>query len=91
VSQPTILPAAASAPSTPTAAIKNGGTLRSAIPADIASLDPHLYAAGAAQTVWLVNERLTAYDLQLHPQPWLPKAGTWRRTIRRSPFTCARA
>ncbi len=58
----------------PTPAIKNGGTLRSAIPADIASLDPHLYAAGAAQTVWLVNERLTAYDLQLHPQPWLAES-----------------
>jgi peptide/nickel transport system substrate-binding protein len=61
-------------PATPTSAIKNGGTLRSAIPADIASLDPHLYAAGAAQTVWLVNERLTAYDLQLHPQPWLAES-----------------
>jgi peptide/nickel transport system substrate-binding protein len=70
---------AAFAAATPTgatgaSAIKNGGTLRSAIPADIASLDPHLYAAGAAQTVWLVNERLTAYDLQLRPQPWLAES-----------------
>jgi peptide/nickel transport system substrate-binding protein len=65
---------AAAATSSATAATKNGGTLRSAIPADIASLDPHLYAAGAAQTVWLVNERLTAYDQQLHPQPWLAES-----------------
>ncbi|HEU0168576.1 MAG TPA: ABC transporter substrate-binding protein, partial [Chloroflexota bacterium] len=66
--------APASAAAGASAQPKSGGTLRNVLNADIASLDPHLYAAGAGSTVWLINERLTAYDLKLKPQPWLAES-----------------
>jgi peptide/nickel transport system substrate-binding protein len=50
---------------------KTGGTLRSVLSADIASLDGHVFAGGAADTIWLIYERLSAYDLHLQPQPVL--------------------
>ena len=61
---------AAAASSTP----KSGGTLRTVLSADIASLDPHVFAGGAADTLWLIYERLTADDLQLNPQPVLAES-----------------
>jgi peptide/nickel transport system substrate-binding protein len=62
--------AAASAAAQP----RGGGMLRSALAADIASLDGHVFAGGAADTLWLMYERLTAYDLHLQPQPILAES-----------------
>jgi peptide/nickel transport system substrate-binding protein len=54
---------------------RSGGTLRHAITADVASLDPYLVGINGMETSWLVFDRLTAYDQNLKPQPML--AETW--------------
>ncbi|MBV8086094.1 MAG: ABC transporter substrate-binding protein [Chloroflexi bacterium] len=48
--------------------------LRTVLSSDIASLDAHVFAGGAADTLWLIYERLTAYDLTLKPQPVLAES-----------------
>ena len=53
---------------------KTGGMLRTVLSSDIASLDAHVFAGGAADTLWLIYERLTAYDLTLKPQPVLAES-----------------
>jgi peptide/nickel transport system substrate-binding protein len=53
---------------------KAGGTLRTVIPADIATLDPQLQSPGAADTMWLVYEPLIAYDLKHQLVPMLAES-----------------
>jgi peptide/nickel transport system substrate-binding protein len=67
VASPTSTPPTVQASGQP----KTGGTLRSVLAAEIASLDGHVFAGGAADTIWLIYERLSAYDLHLQPQPVL--------------------
>jgi peptide/nickel transport system substrate-binding protein len=75
-------PAAPTAPAKPAAATqpaaiqpKRGGTLRAAITADLANLEPHVILPNAYESLWLAFDRLTAYDANLKPQPQL--AETW--------------
>jgi peptide/nickel transport system substrate-binding protein len=80
VAQPTAaLASVVTASATPTATgasrPRSGGTLRYAITADVASLDPDLVGINGMETSWLVFDRLTAYDQNLQPQPML--AETW--------------
>ncbi len=53
---------------------KRGGTLRSGITGDIATLDGTVTGVNQYETVWLVYDRLTAYDLNLQPQPMLAES-----------------
>src|SRR5687768_6547095 len=53
---------------------RSGGTLRTAISGDPASLDGHLFAAGRFDTTWLIYDRLTEYDLNVNPQPRLAES-----------------
>jgi peptide/nickel transport system substrate-binding protein len=53
---------------------RSGGTLRAAITSDIAGLEPHISPPNAFETVWLVYDRLTAYDDKLNPQPALAES-----------------
>jgi peptide/nickel transport system substrate-binding protein len=71
---PGTTPAAGGAATPAAATPKTGGTLRVAIPADPASLDGHLFAAGRFDTTWLIYDRLTEYDLNLKPQPMLAES-----------------
>src|SRR6267378_1240805 len=70
-------PAAPTAPpkAPPAAQPKRGGTLRAAITADLANLEPHVILPNAYESLWLAFDRLTAYDANLKPQPQL--AETW--------------
>jgi peptide/nickel transport system substrate-binding protein len=75
VAAATLAPApSAATPSAAGAQPRTGGTLRSVLSADIASLDGHVFAGGAADTLWLIYERLTAYDVHLQPQPVLAES-----------------
>ena len=60
--------------SNPPAEPRRGGTLRHAQTADVASLDPHLTTTASAETTFLVFDRLTAYDLNMKPQPMLAES-----------------
>jgi peptide/nickel transport system substrate-binding protein len=62
-----------SAPASPggDAQPKYGGTLRFAIPSDLATLDAHGARANAGDSIWLVYDRLIEYDDKLVPQPML--------------------
>jgi peptide/nickel transport system substrate-binding protein len=53
---------------------KYGGTLRIAIPADPSTLDGHGPRMSAGDHLWLVYDRLIAYDDQLVPQPMLAES-----------------
>ncbi|HEX8969898.1 MAG TPA: ABC transporter substrate-binding protein, partial [Chloroflexota bacterium] len=53
---------------------RTGGVLRSAITADLANLEPHVILPNAYESLWLVFDRLTAYDAQLTPQPMLAES-----------------
>ncbi len=53
---------------------KAGGTLRLGVPSDIGSLDGYLATVISFDTTWLVWDRLTAYDLNLKPQPMLAES-----------------
>jgi peptide/nickel transport system substrate-binding protein len=53
---------------------RRGGTLRHAQTADVASLDPHLTTTAGSETTYLVFDRLTAYDLNMKPQPMLAES-----------------
>jgi peptide/nickel transport system substrate-binding protein len=80
VAQPTAaLTSVGTASTKPTATTastaRSGGTLRYAITADVAALDPFLVGINGMETSWLVFDRLTAYDQNLQPQPML--AETW--------------
>jgi peptide/nickel transport system substrate-binding protein len=48
--------------------------LRSAITADLANLEPHVILPNAYESLWLVFDRLTAYDANLKPQPMLAES-----------------
>jgi peptide/nickel transport system substrate-binding protein len=74
VASPVAAAPAVSPTSAATTQPRTGGTLRSVLSADIASLDGHVFAGGAADTLWLIYERLTAYDLRLQPQPVLAES-----------------
>jgi peptide/nickel transport system substrate-binding protein len=65
----TVVPAAKPGPQ-----VKTGGTLRHAQTADVASLDPHLSTSASADTVYVVFDRLTAYDVDRRPQPMLAES-----------------
>ena len=56
------------------AAPKYGGTLRFAIAADPATLDGHGPRMSAGDHIWLVYDRLIAYDDKLLPQPMLAES-----------------
>lgn len=59
----------------PTAQPKTGGTLRIAIPADIAYLDGHYRPTPAGyESLWNAFDRLTAYDDKLQPHPMLAES-----------------
>ncbi len=65
--------------STPVAATtvtpKRGGTLKTGSAQGITSLEPHLSLAWqSSETTWLPYDRLTAYDLNLNPQPMLAES-----------------
>ena len=62
-------PAANSAPSP-----KRGGTLNYGLVGDLSSLEPHLNGTSQSNTFWGVFDRLTAYDLNLRPQPELAES-----------------
>ncbi len=53
---------------------KTGGILRLGIPSDIGSLDGYLATVISFDTTWLIWDRLTAYDLNLKPQPMLAES-----------------
>ena len=53
---------------------RRGGTLRSAITADLANLEPHVILPNAYESLWLVYDRLTDYDDKLKPQPMLAES-----------------
>jgi len=75
VSTPAAKPAAAQP--------RSGGTLRTAISGDPASLDGHLFAAGRFDTTWLIYDRLTEYDLNVQPQPRLAESWELSNDARR--------
>ncbi|MDE3077550.1 MAG: ABC transporter substrate-binding protein, partial [Chloroflexota bacterium] len=66
--------APASAAAQPASQVKAGGTMRTGILTEPASLDGHLYAAGRFDTTWLIYDRLTEYDLKLNPTPRLAES-----------------
>jgi peptide/nickel transport system substrate-binding protein len=77
---PAPAPTAAAAQSAPTAggAPVVGGTFRFGQVGDLTSLDGHLVFPGMTSTLWMVWDRLTAYDTNLQPQPML--AERWEQT-----------
>jgi peptide/nickel transport system substrate-binding protein len=68
----TVVATTAAKPAAPQPA--SGGTLRFAVPADVATLDPYLVTTSGMETSWLVFDRLTAYDANLKPQPMLAES-----------------
>jgi peptide/nickel transport system substrate-binding protein len=62
------------APQSSAAAPKKGGVLRLGQVGDIASLDGHLLTPTAYSTLWLIYDRLTVYDLNLQPRPYLAES-----------------
>src|SRR5690349_10018025 len=66
----TVAPTAATAAGQP----RSGGTLRLSIPADVANLDGHSRTTSSYESVWLIFDRLTAYDDKLVPQPMLAES-----------------
>lgn len=46
---------------------QSGGTLRTGLPGDIATLDPHQFDNLVVQTTWLAYDRLIQYDEKLKP------------------------
>jgi peptide/nickel transport system substrate-binding protein len=52
----------------------SGGTLRVALPADLATLDGHTRTPQSLASIWLIYDRLTAYDDNLKPQPMLAES-----------------
>jgi peptide/nickel transport system substrate-binding protein len=72
---PAAPPAVAVKPTVPSAATpRSGGTLRLAIPADIASLDGHVSSSSLSTTTGNLFDRLVAYDIKLQPQPMLAES-----------------
>jgi peptide/nickel transport system substrate-binding protein len=71
-------PAAAAVQPKPGGKPKTGGTLRSAIQADIPNVEPHAISPSAYDTVWQAFDRLTAFDAKLQPRPML--AESWDLT-----------
>jgi peptide/nickel transport system substrate-binding protein len=65
---------ATAAPAKPATKPVSGGTLRYAITADVATLDPYLVTTSGMETSWLVFDRLIAYDANLKPQPMLAES-----------------
>jgi peptide/nickel transport system substrate-binding protein len=69
---------AVSAPQSSAAKPRRGGTLRSGMTGNITTLDGTFTGVNQYETVWLIYDRLTAYDLNLQPQPML--AESWEMT-----------
>ena len=53
---------------------KAGGTIKCGLVGDLTSLEPHLNGTNQSNTYWGVYDRLTAYDLDLKPQPELAES-----------------
>src|SRR5262245_30227268 len=75
-SQPTAAPAAPTQVlPTAVAQPRSGGTLRAGMATDISGLEPHFSLSWTtSETTWLPYDRLTAYDLNLTPQPMLAES-----------------
>ncbi|HEU0167544.1 MAG TPA: ABC transporter substrate-binding protein, partial [Chloroflexota bacterium] len=58
----------------PSASPRPGGTLRIGLVGDLATLEPHLNGTSQSTTYWGVYDRLTAYTLDLKPQPELAES-----------------
>jgi peptide/nickel transport system substrate-binding protein len=70
----TVATSAATAATPATAPQRRGGDLRIGQAIDIVTLDPHFYGTGTTDNVFLVYDRLTAYDLNRKPQPMLAES-----------------
>src|SRR5579871_1425783 len=76
---PQLVPTVAPTPTvvtqtTPVGAPTRGGTLRLALPADLATLDGHTRTPQSLASIWLIYDRLTAYDDTLTPRPMLAES-----------------
>ncbi len=67
-------PAATAPAAAGTAQPQKGGTLRAAVVGDPPGLEVHVLLPGLYESVWLVYDRLIAYDDQLVPQPQLAES-----------------
>ncbi len=65
---------------------RSGGTLRTALPSDISSLEGHLYYAWSYETTWLGFDRLIEYDDKLQPQPMLAESWETSSDLRQFKF-----
>jgi peptide/nickel transport system substrate-binding protein len=65
---------ATSAPAKPTGQPKTGGTLRTALTADLPNLDPHINTTTAHENLFLAFDRIIQYDDKLQPQPMLAES-----------------
>src|SRR5437773_2006789 len=77
-SSPPTVGSAASASKPAASQPKTGGTLRTALPSDITSLEGHLYFTWSFESTWLAFDRLIEYDDKLQPRPML--AESWDAT-----------
>src|ERR1700730_3383462 len=73
-SPPAPAPPAAATATPPSGQPISGGTLRLALPADLATLDGHTRTPQSLASIWLIYDRLTAYDDKLKPQPILAES-----------------
>jgi peptide/nickel transport system substrate-binding protein len=53
---------------------RRGGIARYSIQADLSSIDGHVRTPGAVDSLWLIYDHLTIYDMQLKPQPMLAES-----------------